>query len=114
VREVIAIIRDEGLIERSRDIAAFFVEGLEKVNSRTDRIKEVRSRGFMIGLELHDDQETSITTKVHRELVNRGFVLCRRPGFNVLRIDPALTIDQKEIEDFLKVLEDVLRNHVPD
>jgi 4-aminobutyrate aminotransferase-like enzyme len=34
--------------------------------------------------------------------------LGRRPGVNVLRLDPALTIDRKDIEDFLETLEDVL------
>ena len=45
-----------------------------------------------------------------------GYVLCRRPGVNVLRLDPSLTIDRKDIEGFLETLEEVLtdreRNHV--
>jgi len=34
--------------------------------------------------------------------------LGRRPGVNVLRLDPSLTIDQNDIEDFLETFEAVL------
>ena len=108
VREVIRVIREEGLIERGRDIAAVLQSGLEGIQARTGRIKEIRARGLMIALELEDDTECSFTIRTHRELVRRGFVLGRRPGVSVLRLDPALTIDLKDIEDFLGTLEDVL------
>jgi acetylornithine aminotransferase len=108
VREVVRIIQEEGLIERGRDIAATLIAGLEGIKARTGQIKEIRARGLMIALELVDDAEASFTIRTHRELVGRGFVLGRRPGVNVLRLDPALTIDRKDIEDFLETLEDVL------
>jgi acetylornithine/N-succinyldiaminopimelate aminotransferase len=108
VREVVRVIREEGLIERSRGIASTLMSGLEGIKTRTDRIREIRARGLMIGLELVDDTEVSFTVKTHRELVRRGFVLGQRPGVSVLRLDPALTIDRKDIEDFLATLEDVL------
>jgi len=40
--------------------------------------------------------------------VRRGFILGRRPGVSVLRIDPSLTIEREDIERFLVTLEDVL------
>ena len=57
---------------------------------------------------MEDDGEASLTIRTHRELVHRGFVLARRPGLNVLRIDPALTIEREDIEAFLETFEDVL------
>jgi acetylornithine/N-succinyldiaminopimelate aminotransferase len=106
--EVVRVIREEGLIERSRDIAAILIAGLERVKERADRLKEIRARGLMVALELTDDSEALFTVRAHRELVRRGFVLGRRPGESVLRLDPGLTIDRKDIEDFLVTLEDVL------
>ncbi|MCL6614138.1 MAG: hypothetical protein K6U03_05935 [Firmicutes bacterium] len=71
---------------------------------------------MMVALELEDDPEASFTIQTHRELVRRGYVLCRRPGVNVPRLDPSLTIDRKDIEGFLETLEEVLtdreRKHV--
>jgi acetylornithine aminotransferase len=106
--EVVRIIREEGLIERGRAVATLLLTGLERIKKRSDRLKEIRGRGLMVALELTDDSEASYTVQTHRELVRRGFVLGRRPGVSVLRLDPSLTIDRNDIEDFLATLEDVL------
>lgn len=108
VREVIRVIREEKLIERGREVAAVLTAGLRRIQERTAAIREIRARGLMVAVELADDPQTSLTIHTHRELVRRGFVVCRRPGTSVLRIDPSLTIEMKEIEDFLKALEAVL------
>jgi acetylornithine/N-succinyldiaminopimelate aminotransferase len=107
-REVVKVIKEEGLVERGEGIAAILLSGLEGIKHRTGKIKEIRSRGLMVALELKDDPEASFTIQTHRELVRRGYVLVRRPGVNVLRLDPSLTIDQKDIEGFLKTFEAVL------
>ena len=107
-REVVEIIKEEGLIERGKGIAAILLSGLEGIKDRTGQIKEIRSRGLMVALELRDDPKGSFTSRTHRELVRRGYVSGRRPGVNVLRLDPSLTIDQKDIEGFLETFEAVL------
>ncbi|MCI0470128.1 MAG: aminotransferase class III-fold pyridoxal phosphate-dependent enzyme [Candidatus Aminicenantes bacterium] len=108
VREVTRIIKQENLIEKGKNTAAVLVRGLETIKSRTDRIKEIRSRGLMIAIELLDDAQNSFTIQTHRELVRRGFIVGRRPDVRVLRLDPALTIDSVDIEDFLSTFEAVL------
>jgi acetylornithine aminotransferase len=107
-REVVRIIREEGLIERGRKIAATLVSGLEGIKARTGQIKETRARGLMVAVELEDDAGASFTARTQRELMDRGFILARRPDTNVLRIDPSLTIDRNDIERFLETFENVL------
>jgi len=107
-REVVRTIRDEALIERGREIAALLLSGLESIRTRTDRIHEIRARGLMVAVELHDDAEASFTVRAHRELVRRGFLVGRRPGVPVLRLDPALTIECVDIEAFLVMLEELI------
>jgi len=106
--EVLRVIREEGLIRRSRDVAAILMRGLERIRERTGKIREIRARGLMIALELQDDDEASLTIRTQRELVERGFIVGHRPGFSVLRLDPCLIIERKDIEGFLKALEEVL------
>ncbi len=110
-REVIRVIKEEGLIKRSRDIATMLVRGLEGIKIRTGRIKEIRARGLMVALELIDDPKASYTTRMHRELVGSGYILAKRPGLNVLRLDPSLTVERKDIEGFLETFEGLLRPH---
>ena len=107
-REVIKVIEEEGLIERGRKLAAILVSGLEAIKNRNDRITDVRSRGLLAAIDLKDDADASFTVRVHRELVRRGYVVGRRPGINVLRLDPSLTIDQADLENFLATFETVL------
>lgn len=112
VREVVKTIKEEGLIERGNDIASILSIGLRGIKERTGQIKEIRSRGLMVAVELNDDPENSFTIRTHRELVGRGYVLGRRPGVSVLRLDPSLTIDRKDIENFLETFEAVLTDAV--
>jgi acetylornithine/N-succinyldiaminopimelate aminotransferase len=107
-REVLTVIEEQGLIERGRRIAAMLLAGLEAIRDRTGGIEEIRSRGLMVALQLRDGPEAEFTIRVQRELVRRGYVVGRRPGANVLRLDPSLTIDQVDIAGFLETFEAVL------
>lgn len=109
-RKVVKVIRQEGLIARGREIAAQLMAGLEAIKVRTGLITALRSRGLMVAMELRDDAQAALTTRTHRTLVQRGYILAQRPGLNVLRLDPGLTIERTDIEGFLEVFEDVLVN----
>ncbi|MBU1700324.1 MAG: aspartate aminotransferase family protein [Candidatus Eisenbacteria bacterium] len=110
VMEVIRVIKEEKLIERGREIAELLVGGLKKIHERCDLILEIRSRGLMVAVELRDDSKASLAIRVQKELISRGFVLARRPGLSVLRLDPALTIEREDIEEFLDTFEEILRD----
>jgi acetylornithine aminotransferase len=104
-REVIRIIRKEDLITRSREKAALLHAGLEKIRRNTGRIRAIRARGLMIAIELADEPAA---IRVHRQLARNGYVAARRPGLNVLRLDPGLTIEIADIQGFLEKLEEIL------
>lgn len=108
VREVVRTIEAEGLIERGRRDAGRLLAELEEIRSGTGRIREIRGRGPMIAIELEDDARTAATTRIHRELARRGYLVGRRPDVPVLRLDPSLTIDPKDIDGFLAAFRDVL------
>ena len=62
----------------------------------------------MVALELADTRGAPFTNSVQSELVSKGYIVAQRPGLNVLRIDPALTIDHADIEGFLTELRGLL------
>ena len=55
--EVVRIIQEEGLIERGRRVAARLAAGLDGIQGRTGRIREIRQRGLMAAIELHDMED---------------------------------------------------------
>ena len=108
VREVIRIIREDNLVERCRELSALLVDGLEAVGARTGKVAAVRARGLMMAVELRDDADAAFTTRLHGDLVKRGFFITQRPGTTVFRIDPSLTVDKADLEAFLACFEQLL------
>jgi acetylornithine aminotransferase len=107
-REVVRIIEEDRLIERGRGIGDVLISELRDIEGNNGRVAEVRGRGLMIAIELDDGPGVPFTKAVHRELVGRGYVTCRRPGVNVLRIDPALTIGMEDVKGFIETFRDVI------
>jgi acetylornithine/N-succinyldiaminopimelate aminotransferase len=107
-REVIRIIDEQDLIARGMEIAGVLMAGLLKIKERSGRISEIRGRGPMIGIDLEDGPDVPFTIAAHRELVKRGYIPGRRPGVNVIRLDPALTIDREDIDGFLAAFGEVM------
>ena len=107
---VLKVIQREGLIERGQGLAAMLMAGLDGIRKRTGVISALRARGLMVAVVLEDDGRATRTTGTHRALVNRGYILAQRPGLNVLRLDPGLTIEWRDIEGFLEAFEAVLTN----
>ena len=64
-------------------------------------IKEVRGRGFLIGLELHNDQ----TNFIKKLMINK--LLTIRAAENVIRILPPLNVKKAELSQALKIIEKV-------
>jgi len=103
VNEVIATINDENLVERSCRLGEKLMNGLDRLRKPGSVLKEIRGRGLMIVMEFTRDAEL-----VQKELVRRGFIVAKRSGHEVLRIDPALTIKEKDIDDFMFSLNEIV------
>ena len=83
--------------------------GLNRIKASSDRIGAVRGRGLMVAVDLRDDSGASFSTRVHRELCRRGYLVARRPGLSTLRLDPPLISDTNLIGGFLETFEEVLQ-----
>ncbi|MDH3890423.1 MAG: aspartate aminotransferase family protein [candidate division Zixibacteria bacterium] len=108
VQEVIRVIHDDGLVERTRALGKQLADGLTEIAAGCELVKAIRSRGLMAAVELNDDPECTLTIRVHRQLLQRGYIVGRRVGVSVLRIDPSLTIDPADIDGFLATFSSVL------
>jgi len=107
-REVLQIIKDEGLIEKSRDASDLLEAGLKRIGAKSKHIREIRIRGLICAIELNDNSDRAFTSAIYHSLVEKGYVLIQRHGTNVLRLDPCLTIGLEEIKGFLEVFDALL------
>jgi len=96
-REVIDIIKEEKLLERSKRLGNSIVSRLNDIKKVHSTIKEIRGRGLMIAIELKRHADF-----VRNELLKRGFILVKRSSVEVLRMDPALTIEEQDIDLFIE------------
>lgn len=98
----IETIEADGLLARAGQIGARFALRFEALRSRCPWIQEVRVKGAMIGVELSVDG----TPIVQKCLENRLLVNCTHG--TVLRLLPALTLTDGQIDEGCGILEEVL------
>ena len=102
VKEVIAVIQDEGLIQNAAVNGAVFLEALENLVTHS-AVVAVRGRGLMLAIDLRDEPTGG---EVFRSLLNRGYIVGSRGA--TLRLDPPLTIGKDEFLSFVDALDEVL------
>lgn len=101
--EVISIISDEGLLEKCCQHGAYLKEKILEMKSETSLLKDIRGRGLMIAIELKKNARG-----VYEQLLMQGFIVAKRPNSEVLRVDPALTIEKFTLDLFLKVFKGLI------
>jgi acetylornithine aminotransferase len=109
--EVIAVLREGGWIERAERVGAWFLAELQRLRERSKNVREARGRGLLLALELEPAGAWSGTT-LHAALRERGFLVgCYPAGYAAgtgVRFDPALTIEQSDLESVVKALGEIL------
>lgn len=101
--EVMDILTEAGFLEKVRERAEKFWKELKKLKEKFPVIKEIRGKGFMVGVEVEGNAR-----KIRREAEKRG-LLIGTSGERVLRFLPPLIIKEKEIEEGMEILEEVLK-----
>ena len=106
--KVLEIMERDGLVERAAKLGERARARFRALAERVPGvIRDVRGLGLLLGVELEMSDEKA--HKVWLELMNRGFILNLTYG-PTLRLLPALTIDEADLEAFTETLEDVLRH----
>ena len=89
-REALRVMRDEGLVRRSAELGAWFLEELGRL-SHPD-IVQVRGRGLLAGIELR------VLARPYCERLQDLGMLCKETHDHVIRIAPPLVIRREELE----------------
>lgn len=103
------VILEEGLIERSAELGAFFLDGLKDLAARYGSVcVEARGKGLMLGVEFISDEAGYEVAKGLFE--NSVLVAGTLVNAKTLRFEPPLTISKSQIETVLGILERVLNS----
>ncbi len=102
--EVIDAIKEDNLVERANEMGSYLISELNLLRQKHPLIKAARGRGMMMVIEF-----TGQSMQVYEALLSKGFILAKRANAEVLRLDPALTIAKEQIDNFVKVLDEILQ-----
>jgi acetylornithine/N-succinyldiaminopimelate aminotransferase len=96
----------KGFLTNVKKLSKYFHFELNKLKAEFPKIiKEVRGNGFLIGLQLFNDQNKFIQKLMDNNL------LTIRAAENVIRILPPLNVKKKEIDLAIKIIKKVCLNH---
>ena len=99
---VLDIMKKEKLVENSRDLGAKWMQDLKSIES--DKIKEVRGYGLIIGVEM-DSNETAVG--VQKYCRDNGVLVNVCHG-NTVRLIPPLILNDGQKDRFTKLLKECL------
>jgi len=101
-RAALDVLIDEKLIDRSREVGAYFMGRLKRIES--DNIEEVRGKGLLIGVEM-----TSLARPYCDALRDAG-ILCKDTHGTIVRFAPPLVVTKEEIDWAMERIEPILSN----
>jgi adenosylmethionine---8-amino-7-oxononanoate aminotransferase len=105
-REVLAIYRDEHIVERAARLAPVIARAFDRL-AQLRGVERVRSIGMIGAADLGDDREGYLGTvgwRVYDEARKRGAYL--RPLGSTVYVCPPLTIDESELDRLLTIVEE--------
>ena len=98
---VLDVFEEEHLMENARVVGDYLINEIKQLNS--DRIKDVRGRGLMIGIDLDVPHQ-----EVRKPLIYEQHCFTGCAGTNILRLLPPLCLTKAEADDFITRLKKCL------
>ena len=96
---VMDIVSSKKFLNNVKKLSKYFLSNLNKLKEKHPKvIKEIRGRGFLIGVQLHKDQ-----TKFIKKLMDNK-LLTIRAAENVVRVLPPLNVKKSEIDQALRIM----------
>ena len=105
---VITVLKKDGLIETAREKGEHLITALTGLAQKHSLVREIRGRGLMIALEFKADVPHKTIIRIHQALIEKGFIVAKRPHISTFRIDPPLTIDSQILDNFVRTLDEIL------
>ena len=95
---------EKNLMAHVQEVGHYLKEQLIKLQEKTDKIIEIRGMGLMIGVEL------TVPNKITLEACMKKGLLVIGAGENVIRFLPPLVITKEQVDEGIRILEEVLKD----
>jgi ornithine--oxo-acid transaminase len=102
-RAALKVLTEENLIENARLMGEYFMEGLRQIDN--PKIREVRGRGLLIGVEFHPDAGGA---RQYCERLKEAGLLCKETHETIIRFAPPLVVTREDIDWALERIAPVL------
>jgi acetylornithine/N-succinyldiaminopimelate aminotransferase len=100
---VLEAIKKDRLLNHTNKMGDYIIKGLNRLKKKfPDIINSIRHKGLMIGVELNIEGQ-----KIFQGCFDKGLLLNCTQG-NILRIMPPMTVSKREINNALKILNEVI------
>jgi len=97
------VLVEERLVERSAEMGAYFMKRLREI--RSDKVREVRGRGLLIGVEIKEEHGTA---RPYCEKLMELGILAKETHHQVIRFAPPLVMTREEADWALERIAKVL------
>lgn len=115
--ETLTVIMEEKLCKKAERLGAYALKKLNELKKKHKMITDVRGKGLLIGIEIDRFKKMSFKTvkelemfRIISKMLNEHNIICGFTSNNpsVLRFEPPLTINKREIDYFVQSLDEVL------
>ncbi len=112
--ETLAVIRDEGLVDRAAKLGAYALDRLREAVGDHPLVGDIRGRGLMFGVEIVEDRKSRAPGRATAE---RIYYRCLEAGLSfkisagcVLTLSPPLTIPKDDLDRALGIVTTAIRS----
>ncbi len=99
---VFDIFGKENIVANAEKMGTYFREALKELKEKYSEIKEIRGMGLIIGVEIPGAAD------IVKKMFEKKY-LAGTAGAEVLRILPPLTVKKEDIDGFIKIFEEILK-----
>src|SRR5208283_2026248 len=98
------LLEDGFILDNCNRMGTYFMERLRQLKDyHPDKIVDVRGKGLILGIELTRDGMPIV-----KSCMEKGILIGSAGGGNILRFTPALIVEEKDIDQVIDVLDDIL------
>lgn len=102
-RAALRVLVEDKLIQNAKIMGEYFMEGLKNIHN--PKIKEIRGRGLLIGVEFHPEAKGA---RQYCEQLKEVGILCKETHKTIVRFAPPLVVGKDDIDWAIEKIKPVL------